>query len=63
MRITKLIADMNYATERALELRLLGQMGLADRMPASYAEFRLMTAVRSPVRRRGILASVLRRWS
>jgi hypothetical protein len=64
MRITTLIKDMNYAAERAMELRMLREMGLAGRTPASYQEFLLMTAVRRPARspvRRGILASALRR--
>lgn len=76
MRLTSLIKDMNYAAERAMELRMLRQLGLDGRAPASYEEFLLLTAVgtrhepsasqraaRSPVRRRGILASALRRSS
>jgi hypothetical protein len=67
MRITSMIREMNYAAERAIELKMVHDAGLGDRVPDTFEEFLLVTSgtIRHepPVRRRGILASALRRSS
>jgi hypothetical protein len=47
MHIATVIREMNYAAARALELKLTRDLGLGDRVPATCAEFLLLTATPS----------------
>ncbi|MBV9208457.1 MAG: hypothetical protein JO037_24310 [Actinobacteria bacterium] len=63
-RVRDVVAEMNYASKRMIELRLFSAAGESDRAPDTYAEFLLRAPGTSihepPARRRAALPESLR---